>query len=100
MWLNMIPEKTLRLIYTLLLCAGAILIGLSVLMMQSVQRPEEYYHRTNGYVLASKTVGPGQYEVSIEYALPDSTTRVARGVVESETVVVEGDRLVVHYSPY
>jgi len=96
----MIPEGLMRLIYTLLLCVGAVLIGLSVLMMQSVQRPEEYYLRTNGYVLASKTVGPGQYEVSIEYALPDSSTRVARGVVQSDSVVVEGDRLIVHYNPY
>ncbi|MDZ7792257.1 MAG: hypothetical protein U5P10_00800 [Spirochaetia bacterium] len=79
---------------------GAILIGLSVLMMQAVQTPEEYYHRTNGYVQASKTVGPDHYEVSIEYALPDSSTRVARGVVQSETVVVEDDRLIVHYNPY
>ncbi|MCF7914707.1 MAG: DUF3592 domain-containing protein [Spirochaetaceae bacterium] len=96
----MIPEGIVRLIYTFLLFAGAILIGLSVLMMQSVQRPEEYYLRTNGYVQASKTVGPGQYEVSIEYPLPDSTTRVARGIVQSESVVVEGDRLIVHYNPY
>ncbi|MFO7730502.1 MAG: DUF3592 domain-containing protein [Spirochaetia bacterium] len=96
----MISEKTLRLIYTLLLCAGAILIGLSVLMMQSVHTPEEYYHRTNGYVQASKTVGPGQYEVSVEYALPDSTTRAAQGIVQSEAVVMEGDRLIVHYNPY
>ena len=96
----MISEKTLRFIYTLLLCAGAVLIGLSVIMMQSGQSIEDYYHRTNGYVRASKTVGPGQYKVSVEYALPDSTTRVARGVVQSESTVVEGDRLIVHYNPY
>ncbi|MCF7936862.1 MAG: DUF3592 domain-containing protein [Synergistales bacterium] len=96
----MIPEGVMRLIYTLLLCVGAILIGLSVLMMQSVHAPEAYYHRTHGYVQASKSVGPKHYEVSIEYALPDSTTRVARGMVQSESVVVEGDRLIVHYNPY
>ncbi|HKK65356.1 MAG TPA: DUF3592 domain-containing protein [Clostridia bacterium] len=100
MWSNMIPEGLMRLIYTLLLCVGAILIGLSVLMLQLVQPSEAYYHRTNGYVQASKSVGPEHYEVSVEYALPDSTNPVARGIVQSEEVVVEGDRLVVHYNPY
>jgi len=96
----MIPEGLMRLIYTLLLCVGAILIGLSVLMLQLVQPSEAYYHRTNGYVQASKSVGPEHYEVSVEYALPDSTNPVARGIVQSESVVVEGDRLIVHYNPY
>jgi len=51
-------------------------------------------------VQASKSVAPEHYEVSVEYELPDSSNRVARGVVQSEVVVNEGDRLVVHYNPY
>jgi len=112
MLFNLIPEKSLRIMYTLLLCAGALIIGWSILVMQEVKPPEPYYHTTTGLVHSSRPVGSGQFQVRVEYSIPgrqmegqmegpvEETLFAGTGTVEGKTVVESGDTLLVHYNPY
>ncbi len=68
--------------------------------MNNVQPEEGYFHSTQGYVKSSKAVGPTRFEVLVEYTLHNSNTLIGRGVVQSSSRIVEGDRLLVHYNLY
>ncbi|MFW6360294.1 MAG: hypothetical protein ACOC2R_00975 [Spirochaetota bacterium] len=100
MLFTLIPEKILQLIYTLLLCAGAVIIGWSVLVMQSVEPPEDFYYSTSGIVATARPTGAGQYEVRVEYTIPGVNSFTGTGVVTSSAALTPGDKLLVHYNQY
>ncbi len=102
---TLMSEKTLRILYTLLLCAGALIIGWSVLVMQAVKPPESFYYSTTGEVLSARPLGAGQFEVKIEYTIPGVNTFTGTGRVQgsarqSSAQIKAGDNLLVHYNLY
>ncbi len=100
MLFTLISEKSLRLLYTLLLLAGALIIGWSVLVMQSVKPPESFYYSTSGIVATARPTGAGQYEVRVEYTIPGVNSFSGSGVVTSPSPLAAGDKLLVHYNQY
>ena len=100
MWLHLIPEKFVRVLYTLLLLAGVLIIGWSVLVMRSTTPEESYFHTTSGTVRSVQPAGAGQFEVRAEFSLDGENAIYAKGFVDSSHPVREGDRLLVHFNPY
>lgn len=100
MLFTLMPEKKLRILYTLLLCTGALIIGWSVIVMQSVKPPEPFYYSTTGQVLSARPIGAGRFEVKIEYSIPGGNSFTATGSIQSSAGIGAGDKLLVHYNIY
>ena len=100
MLFTLISEKKLRIIYTLLLCAGALIIGWSVIVLQSVKPSEPFYYSTDGELLSARPTGAGNYEVKIEYTIPGVNSFTGTGRVRSSAPLSAGDTLLVHYNQY
>ena len=100
MLFTLLSEKSLRFVYTLLILAGALIIGWSVVVMQSVQPPEAFYYSTNGTIASARPTGAGQYEVRVDYTIPGVNSFTGTGVVTSSAPLTPGDNLLVHYNQY
>lgn len=100
MYLTYFRDGTLRLIHSILLLAGVVLVVWSISLTRSTKPETAFYHSTVGVVRTAELVSPDTWRIKAEYMLPDGSQATASGTYFGRSSPMSGEKILVHYNPY
>lgn len=100
MLIQFLGEKTIRIIYSIFLLLGILLVAWSITIVRSYKPQSDFYRTSRGRITKVEILSPNQYRIQVEFATETMTVVAAGGVLRSSSQPKLGERLLVHYNPY
>jgi len=100
MMLRYFRDDTLRLVHSLLLLAGVVLVLWSIILTRNTKPKTEYFHSTVGIARRVEQIAPTQFQIKTEYTLPGGSTASAEAIFREHAPPKQGEKILVHYNPY